>query len=419
MVWCVVPNWLVQVSCRGLGGIDLPFRLHVPPGNTLKGLSSLITSLTASEHPVTQLFELDSGALIKSLDEIDLPVIACHTDPTIVHRPVLVTVPPLLGLGAAASSEERGVSGVDALEVVETLHGPMAVLRSDVVGRLLMEFRGYSEQQLVLLSKLVRPGSTVIDAGANWGSHTLAFSRLVGTNGAVHAFEPQPLLITGLRRSLLMNGLQNVQAHQVALGAANSNITVPLSDVRGEETYASTLSLRFGSFTHERAEGHVTAGLGQGQLVTYDPQDPNTAQLPLRTLDSYEFERDVSLIRLVVEGMEEEAMRGARRTITKHRPYLYIQQTQQANAAQAGSLVHLLTELLGYKLFYYYSPHVDFKTHTNHTKFSCITLDILGIPEEKAHLHSELISHLDSPLLQLRRLRQYIRCHQRDGTGTE
>lgn len=406
----LVDDILVQVSCRGLGGSDLPFKLHVPPGNTLSGLNQILTTLTGSAQPVTHIFELDSGARIQSLDEIDEPILACHADPWIAHQPMKITVPEDMGRAAGAAAGKT-----DSLQVVRTVHGPMAVLGSDVVGKLLMKFGGYSEQQLQLLSDLIRPGSAVVDAGANWGSHTLAFSRIVGSNGSVHAFEPQPLLISGLKRSVSLNDIQNVESHQVALGAVNGHITIPVTSTEGEETFASTLSLRFNPFN--RIRWHVAANLGEGQLIEYKRQDPNTLQVPLRTLDSYIYQlQEVSLIRLVVEGMEEEAVRGAQQILRKHRPYLYIQQTQQANSAQSGSLIYLLTELLDYELYYYYSPHIDFELNHDDSEYSCITLDILGVPKEKVHLHSMLLSRLEKPRSNVRRLRQYIRCHRNDGT---
>src|ERR1035437_4240958 len=40
--------------------------------------------------------------------------------------------------------------------------------------------------------RLVRPGMTVLDVGANIGYHTVLASRLVGPKGRVLAFEPDP-----------------------------------------------------------------------------------------------------------------------------------------------------------------------------------------------------------------------------------
>ena len=39
---------------------------------------------------------------------------------------------------------------------------------------------------------VIRPGDTVLDVGANCGFHLFAFADLVGDQGLVHAFEPNP-----------------------------------------------------------------------------------------------------------------------------------------------------------------------------------------------------------------------------------
>ncbi len=50
-----------------------------------------------------------------------------------------------------------------------------------------------------LLRRVLRPGDTVIDAGANFGHMTILSAALVYPNGIVHAFEPHPGLAELLR----------------------------------------------------------------------------------------------------------------------------------------------------------------------------------------------------------------------------
>jgi len=63
----------------------------------------------------------------------------------------------------------------------------------------------------------VRPAATVYDIGANYGMHTLLLSRLVGANGLVYAFEPNPLIARSLREQLDLNKLVNVKTVEQAL----------------------------------------------------------------------------------------------------------------------------------------------------------------------------------------------------------
>jgi FkbM family methyltransferase len=50
-----------------------------------------------------------------------------------------------------------------------------------------------------LLRRVLRPGDTVIDAGANFGHVTILAAALVHPHGTVHAFEPHPALARMLR----------------------------------------------------------------------------------------------------------------------------------------------------------------------------------------------------------------------------
>ena len=56
------------------------------------------------------------------------------------------------------------------------------------------------EPELDLVSVGVRGGETVIDIGANFGYYTYRFSRVVGREGRVYAFEPVPFTFQTLVR---------------------------------------------------------------------------------------------------------------------------------------------------------------------------------------------------------------------------
>jgi len=70
-----------------------------------------------------------------------------------------------------------------------------------------------------LFQKLVLPGDTVIDVGANIGYFTVLSSILTGSEGRVYSFEPSAETRSRLLKNLALNGIQNV--HVVAAGAWN------------------------------------------------------------------------------------------------------------------------------------------------------------------------------------------------------
>ena len=66
------------------------------------------------------------------------------------------------------------------------------------------------------LPRLLRPGDTAIDIGANLGYYTRPMSRIVGPEGRVYAVEPVPVICEVLRRNL--RGRDNVRILNCALG---------------------------------------------------------------------------------------------------------------------------------------------------------------------------------------------------------
>ena len=76
-------------------------------------------------------------------------------------------------------------------KLVAARHGRFFVNSNDTyVGNSMQHYGEWSEPEIALFEQVVRPGDTVLEAGANMGSHTVWLSKHVGQEGAVYAFEP-------------------------------------------------------------------------------------------------------------------------------------------------------------------------------------------------------------------------------------
>jgi FkbM family methyltransferase len=108
------------------------------------------------------------------------------------------------------------------------------------------KFRGIDHYQLnfatetatrLVYQKFVRAADTVIDCGASLGQHTSALARIVGADGLVHAFEPNP---DHFARLLKLG--RNVRLWPFAVGDALSveTLQIPI----GLDGWASLVDLR-------------------------------------------------------------------------------------------------------------------------------------------------------------------------------
>lgn len=70
----------------------------------------------------------------------------------------------------------------------------------------------------------LRAGNTVIDVGANIGYYTVIAGKIVGEEGRVYAFEPDPTSFELLERNVRLNGLDNVVLENKAVSNENGEL---------------------------------------------------------------------------------------------------------------------------------------------------------------------------------------------------
>ena len=87
----------------------------------------------------------------------------------------------------------------------------------------------YETCQFGLLKRVLLPGMTFVDVGANIGLYSVAAAKLVGHTGRVYAFEPEPRNYLLLQRHLVMNEVRNVTIENVAVGSENAEQTLTIS----------------------------------------------------------------------------------------------------------------------------------------------------------------------------------------------
>jgi len=213
---------------------------------------------------------------------------------------------------------------------VQTRYGAMLVNRNDqIIGRALELYGEYCEGEIELLRQLCGPGSIVADVGANIGAVTVPLAAHVGERGFIYAFEPQRVVFQTLCANIALQSFTNVECVPAALGARRATLQLP--DIRYD----------------------LEANFGGVELSAFDVGRP-VAQY---ALDAYADRGPFALIKIDVEGMEAEVLRGGRKLIAAQRPLLYVENDRPEKSQE------LVAELraLQYRLFWHrpllFNPH--------------------------------------------------------------
>lgn len=226
-------------------------------------------------------------------------------------------------------------------------HGALIVNRLDYnqsfdggvygVGAQIMETAAYDASEVAMLKALLpvrrkyhRDGVVALDCGANIGVHALEWSRLMRGWGAVIAIEAQERVFYALAGNLAIQNCRNARALWAAVSDNDGWLEIPEPDYWAPGSFGSfELRQRFGV-------EHI------GQEIDYDKP-----MLSVRTvrLDSLGLDR-CDLIKLDVEGMELEALRGGAELIRRHKPILFVEHIK----SDKGALECLLKEW-GYRTF--------------------------------------------------------------------
>lgn len=178
--------------------------------------------------------------------------------------------------------------------------------------------------ELFAAQKILKPGMTVIDIGANEGHFSLFFASIVGPQGSVLAVEPSPRELMALRRNISLNLGASVTIEDRACSNHEGEAILLLAD----NPHCGTNTL--GKFIYENT------GLYKQETVSLTTLD--------RLVDKHQF-TCVHFIKIDVEGAEAKVLEGARRTLAVFRPVLLLEILEPALRQQGASGEAILQSL--------------------------------------------------------------------------
>lgn len=197
----------------------------------------------------------------------------------------------------------------------------------------------------------LQAGQCVIDAGACYGDHTLAYSRALGKEGLCVAVEPGKLSFECLKKNVELFPFKNVFPIQACLG-----------EIEGQ------------SVSH-----NLSDNVGASNCTLVEDRIPGETYLVTVTLNyiSELIKRKVDFIKIDIEGFETQCLIGGSRLIQSDRPKMLIEINSSALAKQNSNQEEIF-EILTYHNYRWEIVQPE-----------CTLLspqfDILALPNHKVH----------------------------------
>jgi FkbM family methyltransferase len=185
-----------------------------------------------------------------------------------------------------------------ALSYFETATGNYYLPRdaaADLIASEIKAGRVFDKEIVAVAQKYAKPGTAMLDVGANFGQMTILFSDMVGDRGKVYSFDADDFVFEILTKNIAANGRQTriVPVFGAVHNVPGQTLYFPLQDFERFPSYGSY--------------GIDYAGGKGGRPV------------PTITIDSLGIAEPISFMKVDVQGGDLQAMQGARATIEKNK----------------------------------------------------------------------------------------------------
>ena len=173
------------------------------------------------------------------------------------------------------------------------------------------EWATKNEPEIFWIKSIIKPGDVAIDVGANYGLYTYNLSKAVGDNGFVYAFEPIPYTFRTLKRTTKLFRLKIVQL--INKGCSNNKGKIKFS-IPLQKNGAISARLAFIDMNEKSRSARLNKG-EHSDIVTIESEI---------IIDDLNY-KNVSFMKIDVEGAELLVLKGAINTIKNSRPIIMIE----------------------------------------------------------------------------------------------
>ena len=169
-----------------------------------------------------------------------------------------------------------------------------------------------------------------IDCGANIGTHTIEWAKHMYGWGKVFSFEAQERIYYALAGNITLNNCFNAKATLAAISSEKGVMRIPVPDYFTPST--------FGSLELKQNPNNEFIG----QAIDYS--DEKTTPIQTIAIDDLQLTR-LDFLKIDIEGMEMEALNGAKNSIANLKPILLIEKIKSSEDE-----IRIFLKNLGYKI---------------------------------------------------------------------
>lgn len=216
--------------------------------------------------------------------------------------------------------------------LVDNLYGDCKIYLDPAffIEKWILEKGSWEPHVINYINSFLKPGQTCIDVGANAGYHTLLLAKIVGQAGKVLAFEPNEVTYQRLLRNLELNPqlAKVTRCYKNALGDCASTLKVYQAGQPGN-AYVSE------SFKKE---------------LWNRGTENDFIECEVLVLDDILRGEPIHFLKIDVEGMELDVIRGARKSIEQHQPVIVYETLTDCFDLEKIKQTELLLREMGYEL---------------------------------------------------------------------
>ncbi|QIW15057.1 hypothetical protein A4G20_01070 [Pasteurellaceae bacterium RH1A] len=209
--------------------------------------------------------------------------------------------------------------------------GRFNLIKGDMISNIACAYGEWSDVEVEVFQQILSAEANVVEVGSNIGMHAVPLAKFV-SKGKLICFEPQRIIFQQLCCNLALNNLTNVETYRMGVGDKRESILIEDCDY--------SQSWNYGSFSLDKGfstESNFGQGVSKQALEVVNLDD----FAPVQNLER------LDLLKVDAEGFDIKVLEGARQTIERFKPMIFIE-------IQANSYAHIWEKMtaIGYKCYW-------------------------------------------------------------------